>query len=158
MPKLNDTQTILLSHAAQQTDLSLYPLAATHASAGTRVTKAIAGLLASGLVEERQTSTPDQIARNDGDLGYGLFATPAGLQAIGIEPEEAGQAREEKGGAEPPASRASGTTKAATVLALLQAQAGRHVARADRGDRLAAAHHARCTDRPTQEGPRARQS
>ena len=50
MPKLNDTQTLLLSHASQREILSLYPLPDGKA-AGPRVIKAIAALIATGLAE-----------------------------------------------------------------------------------------------------------
>ncbi len=50
MPKLNDTQAVLLSTAAQRTSGSLYPVSEQLAP-GARVTKAIAGLISNGLAE-----------------------------------------------------------------------------------------------------------
>lgn len=83
MPKLNDTQLILLSAAAQRDDLSLYPLPGT-LQAGARTTKAITALVEKALVEERGTTSAAAVHRADGDIRYGLFATDAGLTAIGI--------------------------------------------------------------------------
>ena len=73
MPKLNDIHTILLSTASQRENLSLYPLPDPHAKAGARVAKAIATLLSGGLLQERETSATDEIARTEGDISYGLY-------------------------------------------------------------------------------------
>jgi hypothetical protein len=54
MPKLTDTHTLLLAHAAQRDSGSLFPL--PEALAGTaRTIKAIAALLRQGLVAEQET-------------------------------------------------------------------------------------------------------
>lgn len=71
MPKLNDTQTILLSTASQRDDLSFYPLPGAFVRGGARVDKAIATLIKAGFAEERGEGA--------------VFATVAGLAAIGIE-------------------------------------------------------------------------
>ena len=123
MPKLNDTQTILLSTASRRESLSLHPLPKAHAKGRARITKALATLVSAGLAEERETSDPDQIARSEGDLSYGLYATPAALAAIGVEPESApGEA------IEPAATVAvaapARTSKTATILALLRREQG----------------------------------
>ena len=118
MPKLNDTQTILLSTASQREDLSLYPLPAPHAKGGARVMKAIASLHAGGMLDEHETSATDQIARSEGDIGYGLFVTAAGLAAIGVEPESAGEA---PSATQPAPER---TSKTAAVVALLRRETG----------------------------------
>jgi hypothetical protein len=80
-------QSILLSHAAQQRDLSSYPLPNSHARSGARITKAIAQSLNSAYIEERETSAAEQVSRTEGDLRFGMFVTAAGLAAIGIEPD-----------------------------------------------------------------------
>ena len=120
MPKLNDTQSVLLSAASQRGDLSLYPLPGTLAKAGPRVTKALAALVSAGFAEERETTQPDATSRTDGDLSYGLFVTDAGLVAIGVEPD-AGQGAEPVAAVEqvPPVAEPR-TTKSAQVLTLLQ--------------------------------------
>ncbi|WCT72160.1 DUF3489 domain-containing protein [Sphingomonas naphthae] len=108
MAKLTDTQTILLSTAAQRDDRNLHPLppAITNRS---RVTMAITSLIKAGLVEERETGT---------------FATDAGLAAIGVEvgqgtaPESAAPASPEA--AERPAVTPARVTKIDGVLTLLR--------------------------------------
>jgi hypothetical protein len=103
MPKLNDTQTILLSVASRRNDLAVHPLEGV--TAGTAVTKAIASLVKAGFAERRG--------------GDAVFATLAGLTAIGVD---LGQGDEEPvTGSAPPAPR---TTKSAAVLELLRREQG----------------------------------
>ena len=118
MPKLNDTQTLLLSHASQRESLSLYPLPDGKA-AGPRVAKAIAALIAAGLAQERETTEPGTIAREHGDLAYGLYATEAGLAAIGVETPGAPPVVTEPAAPQPPRQ-----TKAALVIGLLEGEGG----------------------------------
>jgi hypothetical protein len=84
MTKLNDTIRILLASAAQREDLSLLPLPAS-LTANDRVAKAIASLVGRGFAAERDTISADTVHRTDGDLRFGVFATRAGLTAIGVE-------------------------------------------------------------------------
>ena len=120
MPKLSDTQTVLLSAASQRADLSFYPLPGTLAKGGPRVTKALAQLVTGGFAEERTTNSAEATSRIDGDLSYGLFATSAGLSAIGVEPEP-GHGTEPVAPVEQvPAVAEPRITKAALVLTLLQ--------------------------------------
>lgn len=87
MPKLSDTQTMLLAHASQRDHGSLYPLPET--LAGTdRATKAVAALIKHDLAEERETSDAATVSRTDGDLRYGVVVRAAGLAAIGITDED----------------------------------------------------------------------
>jgi hypothetical protein len=120
MPKLNDTQTILLSTAAQREDGSLYPLPDT-LNPGARTIKAIASLVTAQLLEERETRDTNSIARTDGDLSFGLYITPAGLTAIGIEPAEVEVPEIAPAPAEEAPARA---TKSALVLDLLKREGG----------------------------------
>jgi hypothetical protein len=131
MPKLSDTQAILLSTAARRDSLSLHPLPSTLNPAGTRVSKAIASLIAMALLEERETHDTDCIARTEGDVSFGLYVTPAGLTALGIEPLEAGgNADKPTDGDAPeiatatPVEPALRVTKAALVLDLLRREDG----------------------------------
>ena len=87
MPKLNDTQTLLLTHAAKRDGGAFHPLPDTRNGAAARAATAIAKLLALGLAEERQVSEVAAVSRIDGDLRYGAFITAAGLTVIGVEPE-----------------------------------------------------------------------
>jgi hypothetical protein len=106
MLKLNDTQTILLSTASQRDDLSLHPLPDAQANGGARVTKAIAALIKAGLLEERGEGA--------------IFATIAGLAAIGIGPEKERTA-DLTAAPEPAQPR---TTKSALLIDLLKREGG----------------------------------
>lgn len=117
MPKLNDTQLILLSAAAQREGGSLYPLPET-ATPGASVTKAIKALVDKALAEERETSEAAAVHRTDGDIRYGIFATTDGLAAIGI-----GDGAAEAGG-EPTPTEPERQTKASGVIALLERDSG----------------------------------
>jgi hypothetical protein len=117
VPKLNDTQLILLSVAAQRENHSIYPLPQALAP-GTGVTKAIKALVDKALAEERESSDTAAIHRTDGDIRYGLFATAAGFAAIGVG-DEAGE-----GEAVAPAAKPERQTKANAVIALLEREEG----------------------------------
>ena len=126
MVKLSDTQSIMLARAAQQEDGSLYPLAPTLQASGG-VVKSVAALVKRGLAEERETAVAAAVYRSNGDLRFGVFATAAGLAAIGIIDEDAEGAN--AGGLAPPPPPAPAAavpeaglariTKSATVVALL---------------------------------------
>lgn len=116
MPKITDTQSVLLTHAARQKGGSIYPLpeALTHPAG---VARSISALLSRGWAEERSTAEADTaeahtVAYTEADVHYGFFITAAGYAAIGIE-EPAAEGQEE------PAPAAPRTTKAALVLSLL---------------------------------------
>ena len=83
MSNLNDTQSVLLAAAGQRDSASIYPLPESLAPCA-RVTNAITKLLGSALLEERETRDAVEVSRKDGDLLFGLYITPAGLEAIGI--------------------------------------------------------------------------
>jgi hypothetical protein len=121
MPKLSDTQAILLTHAAQNDTASLYPLPQTLRRGGG-ITRAIAALVSADYAEERETRDADAVHRTDADVRYGIFATAAGLAAIGIVDGEQGDA------AQPPSpnpeAAALPVTKTSTVVALLSQPAG----------------------------------
>ena len=117
MPKLNDTQLMLLAHAARRDSGSFYPLPDALAGAA-RTAKAVGSLTKAHLAEERKTSDQGAISRTDGDLGFGVYITAAGCAAIGIG---------EPGQAEAPASVSGPVpriSKAGTVLTLLQRDRG----------------------------------
>jgi hypothetical protein len=125
MPKLNDTQRVLLAAAAQRDSGSLFPLPERLAKAGARVIKALDTLREGGFAEERETAERAAIRRTDGDIAYGLFVTPAGLAAIGIaEPGDAGEGSAPQAPASPPAAAEAPVTKSALVISLLQREEG----------------------------------
>jgi len=121
MPKLTDTHTLLLAHAAQRESGSLFPL--PDALAGTtRCIKAVAALLRQGLVAEQDASTANETARHDDDRAIGVFITPAGLAAINISDTE-------PAGATAPVTEVTHTsapriTKVLTLVALLERDEG----------------------------------
>jgi hypothetical protein len=92
MTKLSDTQAILLSAAAQRADGNLLPLPGS--LRGGAAVKVVGALLTRGLAREDVTNlqTPADSAlntvwRNDDDgRAVLLRITPAGLEAIGVEP------------------------------------------------------------------------
>ncbi|KQU56904.1 hypothetical protein ASG67_17445 [Sphingomonas sp. Leaf339] len=131
MPKLSDTQLILLASAAQRGDGSLFPLPDTLAVNAAVAAKSIAALVKQGFAEEQETSVFTAVSRIDGDLRYGIFVTAAGLAAIGIEaevPDDAEGSADAGGGyAATPVAAANPTaqvTKSASVVALLERDGG----------------------------------
>ena len=121
MPKLADTQTILLSTGSQRQSGNVLSPPEALENGGARLTKALAALLHCDLIEERETSEPAFDPREDGDLRFGLFITAAGLSVIGVE--MSGGASEPPQHAEPPAA-APRLIKAAAVVALLERSDG----------------------------------
>ena len=93
MTKLSDTQTIILSRAAQKEDRIALPL--PESLRGGAATKVVGAMLAKGLLQEVDADLRkgEPIWRETGD-GHGttLVATDAGLSAIGIEPDDANNA------------------------------------------------------------------
>ncbi|WP_258046965.1 DUF3489 domain-containing protein [Sphingomonas folli] len=119
MPKLTDTHTLLLAHAAQRHSGSLFPL--PEALAGTaRAIKAIASLLRQGLVAEQETRVAAEIARQDDDRRVGVFITPAGLTAINANDGDGAAVSDVASDADAATPR----TKVSTVVALLERDEG----------------------------------
>jgi hypothetical protein len=124
MPKLSDTQSILLTAAAQRADGNLLPLPGS--LRGGAATKVVAALLARGLAEERSVETTakadpalNTVWRNaDDGSGTLLRITPTGLDALGIEP-----AASQEAGA--PQRRGAGHTDSPASLSPLAAATAR---------------------------------
>jgi hypothetical protein len=95
MPKLSDTQAILLSAAAQRADGNLLPMPGS--LRGGAAVKVVGALLTRGLAREdvtdlqtRADSALNTVWRNEADgRAVLLRITPAGLEAIGVEPDAA---------------------------------------------------------------------
>ena len=87
MPKLSDTQSIILSRAATRPDNLALPL--PEGLAGAAAKMAVAKMIERGWLEEVEANLRrgEPLWRETGD-GHGttLIATEAGLAAIGIEP------------------------------------------------------------------------
>lgn len=136
MPKLTDTQTIVLSRAATRPGNLAMPL--PEGLHGAAAQKAVTAMITRGWLEEVEANLRrgEPMWRETGD-GHGttLIATEAGLQAIGIEPVVASavasaRKAKQKPDAEPAATdtlrpvaiRAG--TKQAQIIALLQRPEG----------------------------------
>ncbi|MTH66027.1 DUF3489 domain-containing protein [Paracoccus shanxieyensis] len=93
MPKLSDTQAIILSAAAQREDRIALPL--PESLRGGAAAKVVGAMLGKGFLEEVDADLRkgEPVWRETGD-GHGvtLVATDAGLAAIGIEPDDANPA------------------------------------------------------------------
>jgi hypothetical protein len=123
MTQLNDTHSMLLSHASQTGEGSLYPLPKSLLSKGqpaARTVKAIDELIGGGLLEERE-AMGDATVRRDGDLTFGLFITAVGLTLIGVDDVADGGALPE---ASPPPAPAPRVSKTEQVLTLLRREDG----------------------------------
>ncbi|TNF21246.1 MAG: DUF3489 domain-containing protein [Rhodobacteraceae bacterium] len=140
MTKLSDTQTIILSRAAQNEDRIALPL--PDSLRGGAAAKVVGAMLTKGFLEEVEADMRKgkPVWRETGD-GHGvtLAATNAGLAAIGIEPEDANTAPEGDADApteEPTPDTPTETeaapkartpregTKQATLIAMLRAPDG----------------------------------
>lgn len=121
MPKLSDTQCLLLSVASQRDDGSLIPPPDGYDLHDASIKKALAALRRNKLLEERDVTDLASTWRGDEDARTGLFITPAGLLAIGIDDGPASIAAADVLEAATP-SRTS--TKSAQVVALLQRDTG----------------------------------
>ena len=93
MTQLSDTQTIILSRAAQNEDRVALPLPEN--LRGGAAAKVVGAMLAKGFLEEVEADMRkgESVWRETGD-GHGvtLIATNAGLAAIGIETKDANTA------------------------------------------------------------------
>ncbi|MCK8458554.1 DUF3489 domain-containing protein [Sphingomonas faeni] len=123
MPKLSDTQCLLLSAASQRDSGSLIPLPDGYDLDDARLEKPLAALRRNKLIEEREITDLASTWRGEEDSRTGLFITPAGLQAIGIDDGPApvvasGDVINELAASPRPA------TKSAQVVALLQRDTG----------------------------------
>jgi DNA-binding MarR family transcriptional regulator len=89
MPKLTNTQLVLLDAAAAREDLSLLPLPETLRLRGAALDRTLQALIRRGLVAEAM------IGKGASKWGSGrLVVTPAGLAAIGIVAAEDSTARD----------------------------------------------------------------
>ena len=125
MPKLSDTQAILLSAAATRADRSLLPLPATPKLKGAALERSLKALLDRGLIAEVSARGPDATSTDpevDSSEGKRLVITSAGLDAIGAKNQRASGHAD---GRVPPAQRAipeqQGARPAGKLGALLDA-------------------------------------
>jgi hypothetical protein len=123
MTQLSDTQTIILSRAAQNMDRIALPLPEN--LRGGAAAKVVGAMLAKGFLEEVEADTRkgEPLWRETGD-GHGvtLIATNAGLAAIGIELEDTAAEPIDK--AAPEAHTPRKCTKQEALIAMLRAEGG----------------------------------
>jgi len=89
MPKLTDTQLVILSVAAQRDDGVILPLPNSLTVNKGAAASVLKGLVKKRLIEERPAAAGAEVWRegDDGDR-ITLAITEAGLEAIGVEPNE----------------------------------------------------------------------
>jgi hypothetical protein len=86
MPKLTDTQLVILSTAAARDDAAVLPLPDKLRIKGGAVTSVFKSLLKKDLIAEQPATPGAEVWRESGDGRTTLFITDAGLQAIGVTP------------------------------------------------------------------------
>jgi hypothetical protein len=88
MPKLSDTQAVLLAAAAARVDLAVLPLPTTLKLNGAALERTLSALLARGLIAEAPDAGRSATGA-DAEVEAGeqkrLIVTPLGLDAIGVE-------------------------------------------------------------------------
>jgi hypothetical protein len=85
-PKLNDTQLVILSAAAQRGDHALLPFPQSLTLKGAALDKVIATLRKRNLIQERQiVDGAPEWRRDENNRAYGLFVTTSGLLVLGVE-------------------------------------------------------------------------
>jgi hypothetical protein len=89
MPKLTDSQLVILSTAAQREDGAILPLAKSVKLNKGAATLVLKSLLRQGLVAERPAAAEDDAWREADGQRLNLAITEAGLTAIGVAPKEA---------------------------------------------------------------------
>ncbi len=126
MPKLTDTQLIVLSKAAERAGCAL-PLPASLQRSKGAASRVVKSLQKQGLLQERPATLKEETWREDNkDQRLTLVITPEGLQAIGVDPEENNHANADAADstAASPAASVRPGTKQALLIALLQRKEG----------------------------------
>jgi Protein of unknown function (DUF3489) len=90
MPKLSDTQAVLLATAAARADLSVLPAPETRQLQGAALERTLTALIRRGLIAEvpesgRARKSKWVVEEDDEHKRKRLVITPAGLEAIGVE-------------------------------------------------------------------------
>jgi DNA-binding MarR family transcriptional regulator len=85
MPKLTDTQLVILSAAAGREDHAVLPLIDTLNANKAALTRSINSLLKRDLIIEKPVKTSAPSWREEEDHKIGLYIADAGLKALGIE-------------------------------------------------------------------------
>jgi Protein of unknown function (DUF3489) len=106
MPKLSDTQAVLLATAAARADLSVLPAPETIRLKGAALERSLGALVRRGLIAEATGSRRGR--RSKWTVANGghrrLVVTPAGLEALGVEAGENAGPETKSAPAAPPAA------------------------------------------------------
>ncbi len=128
MPKLTDTQLVILSAAAKRENLAALPVPKSLKCNKGAVTTVLKSLLGRGLVAERPATVGESAWREgEGGQRFGLVLAESGLRALGIESETSKPNQKKAAAKATPANAASEArvgTKLATVVALLKRNDG----------------------------------
>ena len=84
MPKLTDTQLVILSAAAARDDYAILPLPGSLKANRGAITASLKSLLKKGLVEEQRAKTGQPCWREEDGICNTLFITPSGLDALNL--------------------------------------------------------------------------
>jgi uncharacterized protein DUF3489 len=126
MPKLTDSQLVILSTAAQREDGFVLPFTKSVKLNKGAATLVLKSLLRQGLVAERPAAAEDHSWRETDGQRLTLAITEAGLTAIGVSPKEAAP----KGKPSKTAAAAKRTARATPSSVPEKAKPGAHEARA----------------------------
>ena len=112
MPKLTDTQLVILSAAAKRKDGTVLPPPKSLKAKGGALTSTLKSLLKKGLIEERPAEgmAPSWREAENGSRLV-LVITKSGLQAIGVAPSQAAKGQDIKDKAPRKAGRKRRTVK-----------------------------------------------
>jgi hypothetical protein len=88
MPKLTDSQLVILSTASQRKDGALLPFAKSLKLNKGALTAVVNSLIKHGLVHERPAARDEEHWREEKGQKLTLIMTESGLKAVGAEPDE----------------------------------------------------------------------
>jgi hypothetical protein len=135
MPKLSDTQLVLLSNAAQRPD---HAVEAPTTPPDAALKRAVGQLIRRGFLQETAAQPGMPVWRHDEAAGpMALVITEAGLEAIGIDPAELGDAEGDP--ATPKPDGAVGLAGALTPAPLRDEQCGADLQAATPGEQIGSA-------------------
>ena len=93
MPKLTDTQLVILTAAAKRDDGAVLPLPKSLTLNKGAMSSVLKSLIKRDLIAERPAGLEDEPWRERGDgERFKLMITDTGLQAIGVEPDQSSEA------------------------------------------------------------------
>ncbi|MBL4721655.1 MAG: DUF3489 domain-containing protein [Alphaproteobacteria bacterium] len=86
MPRLTDSQLVILSAAAKRDSGAILPLPKSLKANKGAAANTIRSLIKRGLIAERRANAKDAVWREEGETRLMLCMTDKGLAAIGVEP------------------------------------------------------------------------